>query len=94
MTMDGQMISSARAIKVAYELGSGIAEIMYDTGKSYEQVRNALGETGATLVTGGPHDTATCRHDHRLSHAHLTGANCCKVTSRRRTARERAALNG
>lgn len=76
-----------------YATGAGgIFEIMEMTGKSYEEVRVALSETGVTLVTGGPHDMATCRHDHRLSYEHAAGRCQHPVTSRKRTARQRREL--
>lgn len=80
--------------RTAYQVdGLGIFQIMQETGKSYEEIRLALSESGVTLLTGGPHDTATCRHDHRLSFEHMAGRCQHPVTSKKRTARERAALD-
>lgn len=77
----------------AYVNGEGgIRDIMDATGRGYEEVRVALSEGGVTLVTGGPHDTATCRHDHRMAHEHARGRACCKVVARPRTAKQRQAL--
>jgi hypothetical protein len=71
----------------------GIFDIMEKTGRGYEEIRLALSEGGVTLVTGGPHDTATCRHDHSLAHEHARGRSCCRVFARPRTARQRRALS-
>ncbi len=76
----------------AYASGDGILTIMEETGKSYEETRLALSETGVQLLTGGPHDTATCRHDHRLAFEHAAGRCQHPVTVRRRTTRQRRLL--
>jgi hypothetical protein len=73
--------------------GVGVAEIMEETGKSYEEIRLALSESGVLLMTGGPHDTAMCRHDHRLALEHASGRCQHPVTSRKRNARERRELH-
>lgn len=76
----------------AYASGDGILTIMEETGKSYEETRLALSEAGVQLLTGGPHDTATCRHDHRLAFEHAAGRCQHPVIARRRTARQRRIL--
>lgn len=90
------MLYVGGALKVyardAYASGLGIAGIMDATGKDYETVRLALSESGVLLVTGGPHDTVTCRHDHRLAYEHAAGRCQHPVISRRRTARQRRIL--
>lgn len=76
----------------AYADGAGIADIMSETNKDYESIRLALSEAGVSLLTGGPHDTSTCRHDHRLAFEHAAGRCQHPVTARRRTARQRQLL--
>lgn len=76
----------------AYADGYGIADIMSETGRSYEETRLALSEAGVQLLTGGPHDTATCRHDHRLALDHAAGRCQHPVTARKRTSRQRRLL--
>ncbi len=68
-------------MRAMYEHGWGVAEIMYQSGKTYEQVTTGLRESGTTLVTGGPHAFTSCRgrHDHTLAHAHANGARCCEA---------------
>lgn len=91
------MINVGAALKVfarnVYVTGEGgIAMIMAQTGRSYEDVRLALSESGVSLVTGGPHNVAVCRHDHRLSVEHAAGRCQHPVTARKRTARQRRDL--
>ncbi len=73
----------------AYAEGAGIADIMSETGKDYETIRVALGEAGVSLLTGGPHDTTTCRHDHRLAFEHAAGRCQHPVKVRKYNAKER-----
>jgi hypothetical protein len=94
MIENGSVVSLMVYARNVYQTGmGGIADIMAETGRSYEQVRIALSESGVTLLTGGPHDTATCRHDHTLAHEHARGRTCCRVVARRRTAAQRKALD-
>lgn len=77
-----------------YNTGAGgIFQIMEETGKGYDEVRFALSEAGVQLVTGGPHDTASCRHDHRLAFAHATGRCQHRVSLPRRSTRERKSVD-
>lgn len=71
-------------LRAMYEHGWGIAKIMEYTGKPYIEVRGKLLEAGTTLITGGPHDTNECWHDHSLAVMHDQGATCCRVRVRRR----------
>lgn len=90
------MLHIGGALKVyardAYANGDGIDQIMSYTGKSYEEIRLALSESGVQLITGGPHDTAICRHDHRLAFEHAAGRCQHPVTARKRTSRQRRLL--
>lgn len=80
-------------IKAAYVVeGYLVSELMDLTGKSYEDIRNILSESGAVLITGGPHDTATCHHDHTLAALHAAGRCPHPVKARKRTTRQRREL--
>lgn len=80
---------SPGALRVEYENGMGVSALMEMSGKSYEEVREGLAAAGAVLITGGPHDTQRCGHDHRLALAHATGRCLHPVISKPYTAKQR-----
>lgn len=79
-----QFTGTPTQLRAMYDHGWGIAEIMERTGKPYIEVRGKLLEAGTELITGGPHDTSDCEHDHSLAVDHANGATCCRVRIRRR----------
>jgi len=68
-----EFTGSPTQMRAMYEHGYGMVEIMSMTGKAYIEVRTGLLEAGTTLLTGGPHETDYCRHDHTLARAHARG---------------------
>ena len=84
-----QFTGTPRQLREMYEHGWGIAEIMERTGKEYIEVRSRLLEAGTVLITGGPHDTDDCDHQHWLTEAHENGAPCCEANPRLRPNRGR-----
>jgi len=79
-----EFTGTPKQMRVMYEHGWGVAEIMERSGKSYEQVMMGLREAGTVLITGGPHDTGKCLHNHDLADAHARGARCCEPKRGRR----------
>ncbi len=51
-------------IRTMYANGRSVSQIMGDTGQDYGKVKGALDATKTKLITGGPHDTRSCRHSH------------------------------
>ena len=51
-------------LRVMYESGMGVCEIMNLTGLDYPEVITRLRDAGTHLITGGPHDTSKCHHPH------------------------------
>lgn len=84
MSAELRFTGTPSQLRAMYEHGWGIAEIMERTGKPYIEVRGKLLEAGTKLITGGPHDTSECEHDHSLEIMHDQGATCCRVRVRRR----------
>lgn len=78
-------------LRAMYEHGYGIAVIMDMTGAPYIEVFTKLRDAGTTLITGGPHDTTRCQHDHTLAAKHASGECQHPVTAKPYTAAERKA---
>lgn len=55
---------SAMQFRTLYLSGLGLAQIMARTGAEYGALIDKARRASIPLVTGGPHDTATCRHQH------------------------------
>lgn len=53
-----------KAMRQMYESGYGIEAIIGYTNMTYMEVIERLRTAGTNLITGGPHDTETCRHNH------------------------------
>jgi hypothetical protein len=68
-----EFTGSPTQMRAMYEHGYSLLQIMEMTGKAYIEVRTRLLEAGTTLLTGGPHATDYCRHDHSLAGAHARG---------------------
>jgi len=56
--------STPTRLRIMYESGRGVYEIMDLTGLDYPEVISRLREAGTRLITGGPHDTSKCHHRH------------------------------
>lgn len=78
---------TASEIVTMYGQGFGVRDIMAYTGMAYVDVTDRLGDI---TITGGPHDTEFCRHDHELAKDHLTGV-CQHPAGRPHTKASRAA---
>lgn len=83
-----EFTGSAAQLRVMYEHGWGITEIMARTAKPYIEVITRLQSAGTKLITGGPHDTTDCLHHHELETEHANGATCCVCTAKPRSRRE------
>lgn len=68
-----EFTGSPTQIRAMYEHGYSMLDIMTMTGQGYIEVRTKALEAGTTLITGGPHATDYCRHDHTLARAHARG---------------------
>ncbi len=77
-----EFTASPAQLRIMYETGYGIADIMARTGKEYGDVMERLRSANVELVTGGPHDIRSCRdrHDHDV---HARGTDCCRVARKR-----------
>lgn len=78
-----EFTGSVPQLREMYEGGHGISQIMTETGLDYERTMTKLKAGGVRLITGGPHDTDACQHDHTLAVAHRNGARCCRARGSR-----------
>lgn len=78
------------AMRQMYESGYGVMRILEYTGMSYIDVHTRLVEAGTALITGGPHDTERCRHEHWLSEKHANGS-CVHPAGSKHTVKSRKA---